>query len=99
MKTTLFTTKSRGTDMMKMFSVVRVFLERYYKSIKTSHFYCPEFADNLLSLWYGLSETERSQVLTLARRDDMVGLEELLRKIDKADQLKEAVENAEENEK
>lgn len=89
------TTKGKGTDMMKMFTVVRNFLERYFKGTKNDRFYRPKFADNMLSLWYGLSECERQIVLALARRDDLVGLEDLLQKIDAADEAKELEEKEE----
>lgn len=89
------TRKSKGTDMMKMFTVVRIFLENYFKGAKNCRFYRPDFADNSLELWYGLSENERNQVLTMARRDDLIGLENLLRKIDSEDQAKSCAEKEE----
>jgi GTP-dependent phosphoenolpyruvate carboxykinase len=90
------TTKGRGTDMLKMYTVVRVFLENYFKAAKNNRFYRPQFADNALELWYGLSEVERNQVLNMARRDNLVGLEDLIRKIDEDDLKKESEENEEE---
>jgi len=89
------TRKGMGTDMMKMFTVVRIFLESYFKGAKNNRFYRPEFAENALELWYGLSETERNQVLNMARKDNLIGLEDLLRKIDDEDAEKYVDEKAE----
>lgn len=89
------TRKGMGTDMMKMFTVVRIFLESYFKGAKNNRFYRPEFAENPLELWYGLSETERNQVLNMARKDNLIGLEDLLRKIDDEDSEKYVDEKAE----
>ena len=68
--------------MMKMFGVVRDFLDRYYKATRSDRFHRPKFADNIQSLWYGLTEEERNKVLVLARRDDFVAFEEMLLSID-----------------
>jgi hypothetical protein len=89
------TRKGMGTDMMKMFTVVRIFLESYFKGAKNNRFYRPVFAENALELWYGLSETERNQVLNMARKDNLIGLEDLLRKIDDEDAEKYVDEKAE----
>lgn len=86
----IMTTKGRETKMMKMFTVVRNFLETYLKYTRTGRFYRPKFADNILEIWYGLSEQERQLILNFARRDDLVSLEKLLIKIDDEDQAKEA---------
>lgn len=75
--------------MMKMFTVVRNFLETYFKYTRTGRFYRPKFADNMLELWYGLNEQERQLILNFARKDDLVSLEKLLIKIDDEDQAKE----------
>ena len=80
--------------MMKMFTVVRIFLETYFKGAKNNRFYRPDFAENAIELWYGLSESERNQVLNMARKDNLIGLEDLLRKIDEADKQKELEEKA-----
>lgn len=89
------TRKGMGTDMMKMFTVVRIFLESYFRGVKNNRFYRPEFAENTLELWYGLSEIERNQVLNMARKDNLIGLEDLLRKIDDEDAEKCVDEKAE----
>lgn len=89
------TRKGIGTDMMKMYTVVRIFLESYFKGAKNNRFYRPDFAENALELWYGLSETERNQVLNMARKDNLVALEDLLRKIDAEDASKELEEKEE----
>lgn len=86
------TTKGRGTDMMKMFGVVREFLERYFRGVRNGQFHRPSFADNMLALWYGLSEVERTLVLNLARKDDLAGLERLLLAIDKEEESRELEE-------
>lgn len=89
------TRKGIGTDMMKMYTVVRIFLESYFKGAKNNRFYRPDFAENALELWYGLSETERNQVLNMARKDNLIALEDLLRKIDAEDASKELEEKEE----
>lgn len=88
------TKKARSTDMMKMFSVVIDFLDRYYKATRSDRFYRPKFADDIKSLWYGLTEEERNEVLVMARRDDLVSLEKMLIRLDAKDQ-----ENAEDETK
>lgn len=75
--------------MMKMFGVVRDFLDRYYKATNSYRFHRPKFADNIQSLWYGLTEDERNKVLVLARRDDFVAFEEMLLSIDEENEKKE----------
>ena len=75
--------------MMKMFGVVRDFLDRYYKATRSDRFHRPKFADNIQSLWYGLTEDERNKVLVLARRDDFVAFEEMLLSIDEENEKKE----------
>lgn len=75
--------------MMKMFGVVRDFLDRYYKATRSDRFHRPKFADNIQSLWYGLTEDERNKVLMLARRDDFVAFEEMLLKIDEENEKNE----------
>ena len=80
------TKKARSTDMMKMFGVVRDFLDRYYKATRSDRFHRPKFADNIQSLWYGLTEEERNKVLVMARKDDLVSLERLLIRLDDEDQ-------------
>lgn len=75
--------------MMKMFGVVRDFLDRYYKATRSDRFHRPKFADNIQSLWYGLTEEERNKVLILARRDDFVAFEEMLLSIDEENEKKE----------
>lgn len=75
--------------MMKMFGVVRDFLDRYYKATRSDRFHRPKFADNIQSLWYGLTEDERNKVLVLARRDDFVAFEEMLLKIDEENEKNE----------
>ena len=74
--------------MMKMFVVVRDFLDRYYKAARSDRFHRPEFANDPRSLWFGFTEEERNQVLNMARRDDFVSLEKLLLKLDEEDQEK-----------
>lgn len=88
----------RGTSMMKLFGVVRNFLERYYRGAKNGQFYRPEFADCDIDIWYGLSESERQVVLRMARQDDLTGLEKLLIKIDDEDKDKEKSEKEPESE-
>ena len=85
----MITKKARGTDMMKMFGVVRDFLDRYYKATRSDRFHRPKFADNIQSLWYGLTEEERNKVLILARRDDFVAFEEMLLSIDEENEKNE----------
>lgn len=85
----MITKKARSTDMMKMFGVVRDFLDRYYKATRSDRFHRPKFADNIQSLWYGLTEDERNKVLVLARRDDFVAFEEMLLSIDEENEKKE----------
>ena len=85
----MITKKARSTDMMKMFGVVRDFLDRYYKATRSDRFHRPKFADNIQSLWYGLTEDERNKVLVLARRDDFVAFEEMLLKIDEENEKNE----------
>lgn len=85
----MITKKARSTDMMKMFGVVRDFLDRYYKATLSDRFHRPKFADNIQSLWYGLTEEERNKVLILARRDDFVAFEEMLLSIDEEDEKNE----------
>lgn len=80
------TKKARSTDMMKMFSVVIDFLDRYYKATRSDRFYRPKFAADIHSLWYGLTEEERNEVLVMARRDNFVSLEKLLIRLDAEDQ-------------
>lgn len=75
--------------MMKMFGVVRDFLDRYYKATRSDRFHRPKFADNIQSLWYGLTEEERNKVLVLARRDDFVAFEEMLLSIDEENEKNE----------
>ena len=75
--------------MMKMFGVVRDFLDRYYKATRSDRFHRPKFADNIQSLWYGLTEEERNKVLILARRDDFVAFEEMVLSIDEENEKKE----------
>jgi len=85
----VITKKARSTDMMKMFGVVRDFLDRYYKATRSDRFHRPKFADNIQSLWYGLTEEERNKVLILARRDDFVAFEEMLLSIDEENEKNE----------
>lgn len=85
----MITKKARSTDMMKMFGVVRDFLDRYYKATRSDRFHRPKFADNIQSLWYGLTEEERNKVLILARRDDFVAFEEMLLSIDEENEKNE----------
>lgn len=85
----MITKKARSTDMMKMFGVVRDFLDRYYKATRSDRFHRPKFADNIQSLWYGLTEEERNKVLMLARRDDFVAFEEMLLSIDEENEKNE----------
>jgi len=85
----VITKKARSTDMMKMFGVVRDFLDRYYKATRSDRFHRPKFADNIQSLWYGLTEDERNKVLVLARRDDFVAFEEMLLSIDEENEKNE----------
>ena len=89
------TRKGMDTNMMKMYTVVRIFLESYFKGAKNNRFYRPDFAENALELWYGLSENERNQVLNMARKDNLIALEDLLRKIDADDAAKELEEKEE----
>lgn len=86
---TLVTNKARSTDMMKMFVVVRDFLDRYYRAARSDRFHRPKFANDPRTLWFGLTEEERGQVLNMARRDDLVKLEELIIRLDEEDQEKE----------
>lgn len=72
-----------------MFGVVRDFLDRYYKATRSDRFHRPKFADNIQSLWYGLTEEERNKVLVLARRDDFVAFEEMLLSIDEENEKNE----------
>ena len=72
-----------------MFGVVRDFLDRYYKATRSDRFHRPKFADNIQSLWYGLTEDERNKVLVLARRDDFVAFEEMLLGIDEENEKNE----------
>lgn len=72
-----------------MFGVVRDFLDRYYKATRSDRFHRPKFADNIQSLWYGLTEDERNKVLVLARRDDFVAFEEMLLSIDEENEKNE----------
>lgn len=72
-----------------MFGVVRDFLDRYYKATRSDRFHRPKFADNIQSLWYGLTEEERNKVLILARRDDFVAFEEMLLSIDEENEKNE----------
>lgn len=83
------TKKARGTDMMKMFAVVRNFLEEYFKGARNDKFYRPSFADNPRSLWFGLSDIERESVLDMARRGDKGSLERLLTKMDEEEDEKD----------
>ena len=85
----MITKKARSTDMMKMFVVVKDFLDRYYKATRSDRFHRPKFADNIQSLWYGLTEDERNKVLMLARRDDFVAFEEMLLSIDEENEKNE----------
>ena len=85
----MITKKARSTDMMKMFGVVRDFLDRYYKATRSDRFHRPKFADNIQSLWYGLTEEERNKVLILARRDDFVAFDEMLLSIDEENEKNE----------
>lgn len=75
--------------MMKMFGVVRDFLDRYYKATRSDRFYRPKFADDVQSLWLGLTEHEREVTLALSRKDDLVSFEKLLISIDENDQSNE----------
>lgn len=81
------TKKGMETKSMKMFGVVREFLDRYYKATRSDRFYKPKFADNIQSLWYGLTMEERQKVIVMARKDDFIALENLLISIDKNDQV------------
>jgi len=81
------TKKGMETKSMKMFGVVREFLDRYYKATRSDRFYKPKFADNIQSLWYGLTMEERQKVIVMARKDDFIALENLLIAIDKNDQV------------
>lgn len=72
-----------------MFGVVRDFLDRYYKATRSDRFHRPKFADNIQSLWYGLTEDERNKVLVLARRDDFVAFEAMLLSIDEENEKNE----------
>ena len=85
----LNTKKAGETKMMKMFGVVRDFLDRYYKATNSDRFYRPKFADNVQSLWLGLTEHEREITLALSRKDDPVSFEKLLIAIDENDQSDE----------
>lgn len=90
-----FTKKSGETDMMKMFSIVREFLEKYFKNVKNDRAYKPSFADNMMSLWYGLSEEERYKVLEFARKNDQIGFERMLQNIDRDDEINAQLERNE----
>lgn len=92
-----FTKKSGETDMMKMFSIVREFLEKYFKNVKNDRAYKPSFADNMMSLWYGLSEEERYKVLEFARKNDQISFERMLQNIDRDDEINEELERKEES--
>ena len=81
--------------MMKMFAVVREFLEKYFKNVKNDRAYKPHFADNVVSLWYGLSEDERQNVLLFARKGDQIALERMLQAIDRDDEINEQLERNE----
>lgn len=81
------TKKGMETKSMKMFGVVREFLDRYYKATRSDRFYKPKFADNIQSLWYGLTMEERQKIIVMARKDDFIALENLLISIDKNDQV------------
>ena len=83
------TKKARGTEMMKMYAVVRNFLEDYFKGARNDKFYRPSFADNPRSLWFGLSDSERESVLDMARRGDKGSLERLLTKMDEEEDEKD----------
>lgn len=85
----LNTKKAGETKMMKMFGVVRDFLDRYYKATRSERFYRPKFADNVQSLWLGLTEREREVTLALSRKDDLASFEKLLISIDENDQADE----------
>lgn len=85
----LNTKKAGETKMMKMFGVVRDFLDRYYKATRSDRFYRPKFADDVQSLWLGLTEHEREVTLALSRKDDLVSFEKLLISIDENDQSNE----------
>ena len=85
----LNTKKAGETKMMKMFGVVRDFLDRYYNATRSDRFYRPKFADNVQTLWLGLTEREREVTLALARKDDLVNFEKLLIRIDENDQSDE----------
>lgn len=81
--------------MMKMFSIVREFLEKYFKNVKNDRAYKPSFADNMMSLWYGLSEEERYKVLEFARKNDQIGFERMLQNIDRDDEINAQLERNE----
>lgn len=83
------TKKARGTEMMKMYAVVRNFLEDYFKGARNDKFYRPSFADNPRSLWFGLSESERESVLDMARRGDKASLDRMLSKMDEEEDEKD----------
>lgn len=83
--------------MMKMFAVVREFLEMYFKNVKNDRAYKPRFADNKMSLWYGLSDEERQKVLVFARNKDQTAFEKMLNAIDRDDEIDEELERNEEN--
>jgi hypothetical protein len=83
------TKKGKGTEMMKMFTVVRNFLEDYFKAARNDKFYRPSFADNPRSLWFGLSESERESVLDMARRGDKASLDRMLSKMDEEEDEKD----------
>jgi hypothetical protein len=85
----LNTKKAGETKMMKMFGVVRDFLDRYYKATRSDRFYRPKFADSVQSLWLGLTEREREITLALSRKDDLASFEKLLISIDENDQADE----------
>lgn len=85
----LNTKKAGETKMMKMFGVVRDFLDRYYKATRSDRFYRPKFADDVQSLWLGLTEHEREVTLALSRKDDLVSFEKLLISIDENDRADE----------
>lgn len=79
---TISTKASRKTELIKSFSIVRNFLEKYMKDAKRDEVHRPSFADSPIAVWCGLSQSERDKVIELSRSEDYSSLECMLREID-----------------
>lgn len=90
------TKRGANTAIMKLFPVIRQFLENYFRGVRSDKYHKPSFADSVLTLWYGISEVERMSVLEMARREDYAAFENMLIKMDEEEIQKERAAKREE---